>query len=309
MTKLFTLLAGVCLMGAVSLDGRAQSTQGNVEKPGERVRNADIDAAETERLAATEEPKRLQQPAAKPGERTVAPPAAASELSGELFRDREVLNASVVTLQGTSLGGIRDLLFDEATGQISYAVIRTPGILGIGSKLIAVPWDRVTYRDNQYRIDIDEAKFADAPVFDRDRSLDDSWAREIHAYYGTEPTMGRRLVRVSDAMDSRLFNREGERIGSFDSILIHPESGKVAYGVVDFDSREMPDRLTPVPWSLIRHNRADELGFVLVTSRDKIMSAPAFEEAHYNSPEWNRRVTDHYEARPYWVSARSSRMY
>ena len=54
---------------------------------------------------------------------------------------------SASTLQGTNvtnpsgegLGDIKDLMIDVSTGRVAYAVVEFGGLLGIGSKLFAVP--------------------------------------------------------------------------------------------------------------------------------------------------------------------------
>jgi sporulation protein YlmC with PRC-barrel domain len=47
----------------------------------------------------------------------------------------------VVNPQGESLGKIDDLVFDPATGRITYAALSHGSILGVGGKLFAVAWE------------------------------------------------------------------------------------------------------------------------------------------------------------------------
>jgi sporulation protein YlmC with PRC-barrel domain len=51
------------------------------------------------------------------------------------------IGSSVVNPQGESLGKIDDLVFDPATGRITYAALSHGSVLGLGGKLFAVAWE------------------------------------------------------------------------------------------------------------------------------------------------------------------------
>ena len=45
--------------------------------------------------------------------------------------------------QGQELGEVEELVLDAQNGKIKNVVISTGGVLGIGAKRVAVPWDQV----------------------------------------------------------------------------------------------------------------------------------------------------------------------
>jgi hypothetical protein len=59
---------------------------------------------------------------------------------------REVLGAKVRDLVGEPLGTVEDLVFDPATGKISYAILAYGGLLGVGEKLFPIPLERLHWR-------------------------------------------------------------------------------------------------------------------------------------------------------------------
>jgi hypothetical protein len=71
---------------------------------------------------------------------------------------------------GEELGSIEDVAIDERFGRIAYAVLSFGGVLGIGSKLFAVPWAALTFdRDNREAVlDIDRGSLEQAEGFNRE---------------------------------------------------------------------------------------------------------------------------------------------
>jgi len=56
----------------------------------------------------------------------------------------KIIGASVKNTQGENLGKIDELVIDPHDARIKTAVVSVGGVLGIGAKSVAVPWDKVT---------------------------------------------------------------------------------------------------------------------------------------------------------------------
>jgi sporulation protein YlmC with PRC-barrel domain len=56
----------------------------------------------------------------------------------------KIIGASVKNAQGESLGKIDELVIDPHDAKIKAAVVSVGGVLGIGAKSVAIPWDKVT---------------------------------------------------------------------------------------------------------------------------------------------------------------------
>jgi sporulation protein YlmC with PRC-barrel domain len=68
---------------------------------------------------------------------------------GMACRAGELIGMSVYNQDGKELGSLEDLVFDPKTGSICYAAVARGGILGIGGKLVAVPWDAFEFQMKQ----------------------------------------------------------------------------------------------------------------------------------------------------------------
>jgi sporulation protein YlmC with PRC-barrel domain len=50
----------------------------------------------------------------------------------------------VYTTDGDDVGKIKDIMLDVRSGRVAYAVLSSGGLLGIGDKLLAIPWSALT---------------------------------------------------------------------------------------------------------------------------------------------------------------------
>lgn len=98
----------------------------------------------------------------------------------------------VYNQQGDDLGDIKEIMLDMRSGRVAYAVLSFGGFLGMGEKLFAVPWSALTLDPENKRVvlNVDKDSLKNAPGFDKEDwpdMADQSWAKEIHSYYGTTP--------------------------------------------------------------------------------------------------------------------------
>jgi len=94
--------------------------------------------------------------------------------------------------KGEDLGDIKEIMLDMRTGTVSYAVLSFGGFLGMGEKLFAVPWNALTLdtASKRFVLNVEKASLENAPGFDKDKwpdMADQSWAQQIHSFYGTQP--------------------------------------------------------------------------------------------------------------------------
>ncbi|HHX64827.1 MAG TPA: PRC-barrel domain containing protein [Chloroflexi bacterium] len=110
----------------------------------------------------------------------------------EILSATTMIGDSVINPEGENLGKIEELMLDLEEGCVMYAVLSFGGVLGIGDKLFAVPWEALTLDPEQKKfiLDIDKERLKDAPSFDKDNwptTVDRRWMTEIYEYYGFEP--------------------------------------------------------------------------------------------------------------------------
>lgn len=109
-----------------------------------------------------------------------------------------LIGDAVVNEQDEKLGKIEEIMIDVPTGRVAYAVLSFGGMLGIGDKLFAIPWQALTLDADRkvFVLNVDKETLKSAPGFDKNHwpsMADQQWASEIHSYYGTRPYWERNM--------------------------------------------------------------------------------------------------------------------
>jgi sporulation protein YlmC with PRC-barrel domain len=110
----------------------------------------------------------------------------------EMMGADTLVGNDVFNQKGEDLGDIKEIMLDMRSGRVGYAVLSFGGFLGMGEKLFAVPWDALILDTEKKRfvLNVEKDRLKGAPGFDKDHwpdMADQSWARTIHSYYGTQP--------------------------------------------------------------------------------------------------------------------------
>ena len=111
----------------------------------------------------------------------------ATSLSGRRNAAADSQNAA-----GEDLGKIEDLVFDESSGRILYAVLSFGGFLGMGNRLVAIPWTRLRVQGDHkgFILNIDNETLEHAPSFDKEHwpDLGDlEYATGVYRQWGATP--------------------------------------------------------------------------------------------------------------------------
>lgn len=111
---------------------------------------------------------------------------------GGLMRASKAIGMNVKSPSNESLGDVQDLLLDQDSGSIAYAVLSFGGFLGLGDKLFAVPWSALkpTPDRKEFTLAVAKEQLEKAPGFDKKNWPDvnnRTWGVEIHKFYGVQP--------------------------------------------------------------------------------------------------------------------------
>jgi sporulation protein YlmC with PRC-barrel domain len=93
---------------------------------------------------------------------------------------------------GDDLGKLDEIMIDIPSGRIAYAVLSFGGVLRMGNKLFAVPWNALTVDEDEkcLILNVDKKTLENAPGFDKDNwpdMSDTNWGSDLFRYYGTAP--------------------------------------------------------------------------------------------------------------------------
>jgi len=109
-----------------------------------------------------------------------------------LNRASQLIGRPVRNPAGEDLGTLEDLMLDGERGCVAYAVLSFGGFLGMGTKLLAVPWEALSLRPDgeALLLAVDKGLLAHAPGFDQDNwpgNAHSKWCHEVHRHYGFKP--------------------------------------------------------------------------------------------------------------------------
>lgn len=102
-------------------------------------------------------------------------------------RASEIIGLAVVNDQNQNLGKVNDLIIGS-DGRVSYLVISRGGVLGMGERLSAIPWQssQPQVRENALFVNIRKEQFEGAPEFGNWAEFSSGdYKSKVQAYYGS----------------------------------------------------------------------------------------------------------------------------
>jgi sporulation protein YlmC with PRC-barrel domain len=86
-------------------------------------------------------------PSTPSGEKGALKPSTTLGSAKEVYTS-DLIGATVKNPEGESLGSISELVLDPQDAKIKNAVVSFGGLLGIGSKTVAIPWNELTLQSD-----------------------------------------------------------------------------------------------------------------------------------------------------------------
>ena len=114
---------------------------------------------------------------------------------------------------------------------------------------------------------------------------------------------GPRLMLASTLEGDTVINREGEKLGTIDEIMLDVPMGRIAYAVLSSGGfLGMGDKLFAIPWGALTLDTENKC-FILDVSKERMEHAPGFDKDHWPSladHTWATNVHKYYVTAPYW---------
>lgn len=109
-----------------------------------------------------------------------------------VVRTKDIFSDKVRNAAGEDLGKIEELSIDVNTGRVAYAVLSFGGILKMGNKLFAIPWEalQIDPQNKQFILNVDKSRLENATGFDKDNwpdMADPRFGTTIYKHYGYKP--------------------------------------------------------------------------------------------------------------------------
>ena len=129
---------------------------------------------------------RMPGPADRPHRMRATGPDARHGPGPGLMGAETLIGNRVVNRFEQDVGTIKEIMLDVHSGQVRYAVMRAGGVMGVGGKLFAVPWQalRLDTANKRFVLDVDPAQLEAATGFDKNHwpdRADPTWQRSLDA--------------------------------------------------------------------------------------------------------------------------------
>jgi sporulation protein YlmC with PRC-barrel domain len=191
------------------------------------------------------------------------------------FRTSDIIGLYVKNKNHEDLGKIDDLVIDMKNGEVRYAAIAYGGVAGIGSKLFAVPWQKLTFmfgepnkaNSRHFMLDASKEQFENSPGFDSSHwpnVADSNWAASVDKHYNFDRTAHNNanapahansgtanantdnarqqtvayetVFRASKIKGMEVRNDKNEHLGDIDDMVIDVSKGHVKYLALSYGS-------------------------------------------------------------------------
>jgi sporulation protein YlmC with PRC-barrel domain len=110
--------------------------------------------------------------------------------TASLIASNKVEGTSVYSPDGDKLGSVYNFMVDKRTGQVEYAVLQFGGLFGLGSDYYPLPWDVLTYDEDQggYVVELTKEQLENAPHYapNEEPEFDSDYRGQIYGAYGTD---------------------------------------------------------------------------------------------------------------------------
>lgn len=109
------------------------------------------------------------------------------------------------------------------------------------------------------------------------------------------------LISADKVEGTSVFNAEGEKLGTVDTVMLDKRKGNVAYAVMSFGGfLGMGESYHPLPWQKLDYDR-NKGGFVVDLDKRQLEGAPYYKESDFEwTPDYGRRVDQYYGVPTYW---------
>jgi hypothetical protein len=98
-------------------------------------------------------------------------------------------------------------------------------------------------------------------------------------------------------------NRQGEKLGTLDEVMLDVPTGRIAYAVLSSGGLlGVGERLYAIPWRALTLDPENKC-FVLDVAKERLQAAPGFDKDHWptmGDESWAQEVHSYYGLRPYW---------
>ncbi|QDU09812.1 PRC-barrel domain-containing protein [Gimesia aquarii] len=249
--------------------------------------------------------------------------------TGANIRASKLLGMNILNSKGKNVGEINDILLNATTGKVNYVAVTYGGLLGVGSKMFAIPYKAFQYRQNpndknEYALmlNVTQKQLEGAKGFDDQHwpnFADSKFTHELDHRYGVkrnkkahdlsrskagqldDKTTGAN-IRFSQMTGMNIYNSKGKNVGEINDIVLNASTGKINYAAVTYGGfLGVGNKMFAVPFKAFKVQRSkkdqDKYLLVLNVTEKQLEGAKGFDEKHWPNfadPDFNKELFERY---------------
>lgn len=229
------------------------------------------------------------------------------------------------TLRATddTIGTVDDFYFDDGHWVVRYVVVGTGGWL-FGRKVLLAPsaFDQPDSELREFPVGLTKEKIKNSPDIDTAKPVNRQQEAALHRYYGwphywaptavmppspatveseppSEVEQGDPHLRSAREVEGYHIHAEDGSIGHVADFQVDIEAWTIRYLVVDTGTW-LPGRKVLVAPSWVRRIDWVEREVDVNLTRDQVNESPEYDPSQHVERDYERRLYEHYGARPYW---------
>lgn len=230
-----------------------------------------------------------------PGDGTALPDRTDGDL---VVKSSALAGTDVISADGDDVGEVSHALVD-AQGNIQFVVFDVGGFLGVGERVVAVPWGSFQVVPDDTRPHLvyggTQAELEALPEMD-DVDLGGGQIDANGTDYNGLVALGQTIT------DFNVVDANGADLGEVEDVILDLNAGQARYGLVDFGGfLGLAENTVAVPWQRMQilageDGEPNDTVFQLNVTEDTLRNAPVFDENNWNtwpdpaSPNWDADI-------------------
>jgi sporulation protein YlmC with PRC-barrel domain len=231
--------------------------------------------------------------------------AAPGTVEGTLVvKSSTLAGTDVVSTDGDDVGEVSHALVD-AQGKIQFVVFDVGGFLGVGERVVAVPWGSFQVVPDETRPHLvyngSQADLEALPETD-DIDLGGGQIDANGTDYNGLVSLGQTLT------DFNVVDANGQDLGEVEDVILDLNAGQARYGLVDFGGfLGLAENTVAVPWQRMQvlageDGEPNDTVFQLNVTEDTLRDAPVFDENDFRTwpdpadPNWDADIRNFWDA-------------
>ncbi len=109
------------------------------------------------------------------------------------------------------------------------------------------------------------------------------------------------LIAASKVKGTKVYDTQGDALGSIYDVMLHKRQGSVAYAVLSFGGfLGIGDKYHALPWNKLQYSE-DHGGYIVDVDRRTLEAAPAYSETDapdWSTPDYGNRIDEYYARLP-----------